>query len=62
MRGIDWVQVKRKLSGELSKEEERLLELLQQGLSTPRIAAALGVHRSNVWRQVQKLQQRGAEP
>ena len=51
----EWVTVRDALTGALSKEDQRLLELLIKGESTPTIARALGQHRSMIWRKAQRL-------
>lgn len=54
----DWNFVRKTLAGTLSAEEDRILDLLINGQSTPSIARALQQHRSMIWRKVQQLRAR----
>ena len=53
----DWQGAQAKLR-DLGLEEQRILELLAQGLSHRRIGEELGLHRSAIWRRVKKLRAR----
>lgn len=54
----DWSAIRSRLAGALSKEDERILDLLVSGESTPAIARAMGQHRSMIWRKAQQLRMR----
>ena len=57
MLGIDWSDAKARLIGKVSAEDQRIVELLAAGKSTPDIAKALGTNRSAIWRKVKRLKQ-----
>jgi DNA-binding CsgD family transcriptional regulator len=56
---IDWQSAKHNL-GQLTDEEQRILDLLADGKSQAEIAKALGQHRSKIWRRVRSLRKRVA--
>jgi DNA-binding NarL/FixJ family response regulator len=55
--GTNWSEAKAKLAGRISTDEQRIVDLLAAGKSTPDIARALGTNRSAIWRRVQKIRQ-----
>jgi len=57
MSRIDWPSAQAKLKGKISGEDQRIVDLLVQGRSTPDIAKSLGTNRSAVWRRVQRIKQ-----
>lgn len=52
---IDWHAARAKFVGTLSAEEQRIFDLLAQGLTQPEIGRQLGLHRSAVWRRIRRL-------
>lgn len=52
---MDWRSIHDELKGDLSSEEEHILELLSVGLTQPDIGKQLGLHRSAVWRRIKKI-------
>lgn len=56
----NWAEARSKL-GPLSDEEHRIVDMLAADKSQAEIAAALGQHRSMVWRKVRKLRARLAD-
>jgi DNA-binding CsgD family transcriptional regulator len=52
---IDWNIARRGLEGQLTPEEQRIVEMLAAGKTQPEIGCALGQHRSMVWRKVQRI-------
>lgn len=57
MSRIDWGAAKERLRGKISEDDQRVVDLLAAGKSTPDIAKALGTNRSAVWRRVQKIKE-----
>lgn len=55
MQTPDWVKLQTEQRGSLSTEDQRILELLIAGITQPEIGRILGLHRSAVWRRIQKL-------
>ena len=55
MSRIDWRVAQAKLKDKISGEDERIVEFLVQGKSTPDIAKSLGTNRSAVWRKIQRI-------
>jgi DNA-binding Lrp family transcriptional regulator len=55
IRGVDWLNVRKRLEGTLIDEDIRLLEYLLHGASTPEIARMMNKHRSWVWRRAKAL-------
>jgi len=55
MARVDWRAAVALLRGKISEEEQRIVDLLAAGKSTPDIAKALGTNRSAVWRKVQRI-------
>src|SRR5262245_33499415 len=53
--GEKWSLIAERLGSDLTPDERRLLGLLRDGKTQPEIAAALGLHRSAVWRRAQAL-------
>jgi len=53
----NWADAKSKLET-LSDEEQRIVDMLAADKTQAEIAAALGQHRSMVWRKVRKLRSR----
>ena len=54
---VDWRNAQAKLDG-LSVEAQTILERLIAGRTQPEIGKELGLHRSAVWRRVNKLKER----
>lgn len=57
-----WANAHRELQGRLSEEEDRILSLLAKGKNQPEIGTTLGLHRSAVWRRIQKLKKKVGSP
>lgn len=55
-----WQHVTETLGSTLTGEEREILQLLQQGKTQPEIADALRLHRSAVWRRVNRLLRRAS--
>lgn len=55
MRQIDWGAAQVQLQGKVTANDEKIVELLAAGRSTPEIAKTLGTNRSAIWRRVQKI-------
>jgi len=54
----DWTTTKRALTGRLSDEEERIVDMLIDGMSTVEVGRILGQHRSMIWRKTQQIKKR----
>jgi DNA-binding CsgD family transcriptional regulator len=54
----DWATTKKALTGRLSDEEERIVDMLIGGMSTVEIGRILGQHRSMIWRKTQQIRKR----
>jgi DNA-binding CsgD family transcriptional regulator len=61
MNKDDWIATKRSLSGKLSDEELRIVDMLIDGKTQPEIGRVLGQHRSMVWRKTQRIKKRLTE-
>lgn len=57
MSRIDWGNARESLRGKIAADDERIVELLSLGKSTPDIAKEIGTNRSAVWRRVQRIKQ-----
>jgi DNA invertase Pin-like site-specific DNA recombinase len=55
--GIDWRAAKERLKARLDPDDQRIVDLLALGKSTPDIAKLLGTNRSAVWRRIQKIKE-----
>ena len=55
LRPDDWARLLASAGGTLAPSERELVQNLAAGRSQTEIAAAMGVHRSAVWRQAKKL-------
>lgn len=55
LRGIDWRSVRLSLGDKITPEDQRLIDLLTAGKSTPQIARELQTNRSRIWRRIQKI-------
>lgn len=54
---VDWRSAQAKLKSKISADDQRIVELLAAGKSTPDIAKAIGTNRSAVWRRIQKIKE-----
>jgi DNA-binding NarL/FixJ family response regulator len=55
---VDWKAAAVQLHEQLNEEERRIVQLLAEGHNRPHIAATMGLHRSAVWRKIQKIRER----
>lgn len=58
MKSAKWQEIKGKLTSQLSDEEARVLDMLIDGKSMVEIGAALGQHRSMIWRKTERIKKR----
>jgi DNA-binding CsgD family transcriptional regulator len=58
----NWLAARANFDGMLSPEEERLVQMFGEGLSTPQVASRIGQHRSMVWRKMLRLRAKLTEP
>ena len=62
MKPETWADARRQLQGRLSDEEDQIVALLAEGKTQRDIGARLDLHRSAVWRRVNKLKKRIEQP
>ena len=58
MKRPDWVTIKNRLAGRMSDDEFRIVELLIKGKTMVEVGQILGMHRSMVWRRMQRIKDR----
>ncbi len=61
MKSQDWAAIRNSLTGSLSDEESRIIELLIDGKTMVEIGQVIDQHRSMVWRKMEKVKKRSRE-
>jgi len=54
----EWETIRSQLVGQLSDEEQRIVDALADGKTMPEVAQMLGQHRSMIWRKSQRIRSR----
>ena len=54
---VNWAEARSQLTS-LSYEDQRIVDMLAEGMTMPGIGKALGQHRSMIWRKIKKIRAR----